>query len=457
MKAITLYSIGTRFAPILLTLGVVGYYFWFLERFAVNLPFYDDYGDVLQFILGVVKAADLPTALHYFFDPYVNHRTTASRLVFYAAYLVEGEINFRSLTLVGNLALPMILGLLYIRVRPQQYCWLILLPVALLLFQLRAYDIVNWAQPAFAFQFVWLYGFCCIYALHRVTIGKFVLAIVFATLACLTLASGQIVWLIGLASLLQQRFLQKSAAFSYAILWSLIAVAVLTLWHTQTGPAVIMAVDSSALFGHTPTIIELIVQYLQFFLVLLGGIAGDCRVFLGGTASDSNVVAATITGTVLIGALAVFSASSYSSRDIRLELCGWYIALSAAAVAFGRANFTPVEYALTSRYALSSVLMCCMLWVLVAMRIKKHQPLVLFLGVLVAGTFSMSSYRQYSVRVQQTTNQKIDAFNQYMSFSLLEGSRDILREAVSLGVYKPPPRPFPMRTASGEEESATPR
>ncbi len=153
----------------------------------------------------MVETADSPAgAIEEWFRQYNDHRTNASRLLVYGAYLVQGEVNFRTLTFLANLALPLILLLFYLSVRGEEYRWVFLLVSALLLLNLRSYTIVLWSQPAFAYYCVIFYAFACLFTLHKVTLPKFVLAAVLCTLATFTYASGQIVWLLGLASLLHQ-------------------------------------------------------------------------------------------------------------------------------------------------------------------------------------------------------------------------------------------------------------
>ena len=78
--------------------AVIAYYGWFLYQQAMNIPMADDITDVLGVISGILQARDGDTVLALLFEQHNDHRTLSSRLVFYAIYLVEGEVNFRTLT-----------------------------------------------------------------------------------------------------------------------------------------------------------------------------------------------------------------------------------------------------------------------------------------------------------------------------------------------------------------------
>ena len=329
----------------------------------------------------------------------------------------------------------MILVLLYIRIRQQQYTWLLLLPVALLLFQFRAFEIVLWAQAALAYFFVFLYGFCCIYALHNITAGRFALAIVFAVLTCFSLASGQLIWLLGLASLLHQSLTYKKVSAGYALCWAVIAALVLTLWHWNMVDVTASREGSAFLTDKTVglSLFAVAVHNVHFFLVLLGS-----------AVTSTSTLAASIAGAVLLSVLATVSISSCKDSDIRLELCSWYLVFSAAAIAVGRGKFFLADYALSSRYSIPSLLMFACVWLLIALRVKKYQPLILALGVVLAGIYSVTSYRTYPALLQTSVNSRIKLFNQGQHPVMLQDASATVREATALGIYNPPPSPQPL-------------
>jgi carbon starvation protein CstA len=119
-------------------MGAIGYYFWYLLRYALNIPYQDEIYDVLGFLSEIVKSEDWLTSLQLFFIKWNEHSTASSRLFYYLSYRLFGEVNFVTLTVLANTALPVFVGLLYLRLREHDYRWLILLPVVFMLFSFRA-------------------------------------------------------------------------------------------------------------------------------------------------------------------------------------------------------------------------------------------------------------------------------------------------------------------------------
>ena len=146
---------GRWLLPLLIT-AAVAYYFFFLYQHALNVPLGDDLYDVLQVLSGVISAPDASSGFDILYAQHNDHRTFASRLVYGATYLLTGEINFRTLTFIASLALPLLLTLLYLATPKNLPRLFILLPATLLLLQLRAYGIALWSMAAFAYFYVFL-------------------------------------------------------------------------------------------------------------------------------------------------------------------------------------------------------------------------------------------------------------------------------------------------------------
>lgn len=428
LKATTLSRIGIRWLPLSLLFVVTSYYFWFLYQNALNIPWEDDIYDVLKVVSDVTQSEDWRTSLQLLFSQHNDHRTMSSRLIYYASYLIQGELSFRTLIFLANLSLPLILGMFFLRVRHLRYRWLLLLPSALLLFQLRSYQITLWSMAAFAYFYVFLYGFCCIYCLNSVNRYRFFLALVFAIFANFTLASGQVVWVVGLMSLLHQRYVLRRISLAYALCWIFVAILVLALWKTGLETPL----TPQLILSH---ILDAPIHHIHYFFVLLGS-----------SISGSSIAVATVTGCVLMLALVFSSIKSIQSEDIRLELCCWYIVLSVAAVVLGRAYFTEVQYALNSRYSFPSVLMLSAVWLLVAINLNLRRPAFLLSITLLAGVYSVNSYMMYSEALQPYVDLKVKRHNRskHPAWTKPKGeASQIVAESVLLGIYKPPPRPMP--------------
>ena len=423
----------TQWLATLLAGMAVAVYGAFLYRYAPNIPLGDDITDVLQVLSDIKEAQGIGEVFPPLFEQVNDHRTLSSRLVYLVVYQLYGEINFRGLVFLANLALPILLWLLYLPLRQSGASVLVIVPAALLLFQLRAYGITLWSMAAFAYFYVYLYGFASLYCLHKVNWKKFSLAILFATLSTFSLASGQMIWLVGFASLLHQRLLLSRVSLWYLSVWLLTAAVVLVAWRIgletpNTASAVLEH------FFSTP------LKHIGYYLVLLGNVA-----------SEQQLVAAGLTGALLLMLLVLSSVRNFQQEDLRLELCAWFIALSVMAMVLGRAYFTPVEYALTTRYSFPSILLMATVWVTLAIRLTLQGRRTLALAMLLSSVYCINSYRIYSVALQPYLEKRIDEFNRgvHRRFGIsVQESNAIVARAVRLEIWTPPDRPHPLPNLS---------
>ncbi len=428
---------GRRLLCMLPLLIVAGFYFSYLYQHAVNVPVADDIYDVLQPLVQASSAENAKNSLQILYQQHTDHRTIASRLVYGALYLATGEVNFRTLNIIANLALLLLLVALYRMSAGTPRRLLVLLPAALLLLQLRAYDIIFWAMASFAYFYVFVYGFFCVLLLHNTSRRRFFAAVVMATLASFTLASGQMIWLIGLVSLAQQSLLRNSLPQRYLLWWLLCAVTILLLWRVddRIGAATLLA----NVF-HDPG------HHVLYTLTLLGS-----------AVTESSVAAAASVGGLMLIILCSCTLHRWREPDLRLELCCWFIVLSAMAVVLGR-GFATVDSGLISRYSFLSVLMLTSTWILLALRLRLSRWPLLLPAIGLALLYNAHSFQTYSLALQPDMAKRVDDFNRghYRAWPHpLKENKKIVAQAIELGIYSPPSRPLPpVSLAFGQSQRA---
>lgn len=414
--------------PTLVIATALAAYFGFLHAHAIDVPFADDIYDVLRVLVGVEQSASFSEQWSFLFAQHNDHRTLATRLVYLGVYKLQGEIDFRGLVFLANLALPAFLALFYAATREAPNRILVLAVAALVLLNLRCYGIVLWSMAAFAYFYVFLYGFLTIYALHRASPGGLLLAALFAGLSTFTLASGQLSWVIGVVYLLQQRYVRRRVPSWYLLLWLALAALVLFGWRYQLDtPNTPLAV-----IGH---LLEFPGHYVLYTLTLLGSFI-----------SESSVGLAAVAGATLLVGLTLATLRCYDSHDLRLVLCGWLVALSAAAVVLGRGHFTAVDYALSSRYGFPSVLMAGTTWMAFASCSLRRDSLWIPLAFMcLAAAYCAHSYQVHAAALQPYTEKRVQRFNNANFWAYgnpLRESNAIVQRAIERGIYSPPARPL---------------
>ena len=440
-----------RWLPLAAFCAVIAHHLWFVNSYAINVPHQDDIYDFVQFVSVVENADSAGDGFKALFNQYNDHRTSASRLVVFGVYLAEGELNFHTLTLVANLGLLLILLLFYLTVRKERYRWVYLLVAALLLLNFRYFKIILFSQAAFAYYYVCLYAFACIFTLHKVSGPRFLLAAVFCTLSSLTLASGHIVWLLGLVSLMHQCLVSGRRSLMWPAMWLLFAAVILTLWYADftqgiyritseliannrdNSPATASEFLSRALVD--PTIKQVLTQYAAFFLVILGSAPIYFSTLGAGTA-----------GFAILAVLLFVTLKCYKHDDIRHALYCWFLVAFAAAATVGRALLTTPEYVLTHRYSFISALLVCTLGLLLQVRFALVRTPAVLLVLLLAVTYWSWSNFHFKPLFQDHMNQRHSIFNNGHFPVVLTpvGESDVIvNKAISDGIYNPPCRPFP--------------
>gem|GEM_PF-6102651 len=200
-------------------LPIVGFaYTW--NRFAINIPFWDDLFVIENSVLPINQAVGFTEKLHYWFGWYTQteHRIVYNRFVFWLIHALQGEVNYRTAMVIGNLSL-LGLSLFYFRLfftlrLPIRYA----LPGPFLFFGLASYANQFWGMGALSNFTVLLFVVGCLWFVVQETTRGFGLAVFFALAASLTLGSGLLVWAVGLLLLFFQRRYAALTAWTFLTL-----------------------------------------------------------------------------------------------------------------------------------------------------------------------------------------------------------------------------------------------
>ena len=443
-------EILTRWLPLLAFCAVLAHNFWYVNGNAINIPHQDDIYDFVQFVSVVENTGSTSERFKVLFSQYNDHRTSATRALVYGIYLVEGELNFHTLTLVANLGLWLILFLFYLTVRKEKYRWVYLLISSLLLLHLRYVEITLFSQGAFAYYYVCVYAFACILMLHRVSGPKFLLAAVFCTLSSLTLASGQIAWLLGFVTLSHQCLVNRRSLM-WPMVWLLTAAVMLMLWHSgftdvphKITSDMLAKHDESIELSNSvgwgksaiidPDYMQTLTRYAAFFLVLLGSGLVYFSEFSAG-----------VFGFIVLAALLFVTLKFSKHDDIRLALFCWFLVGFSAAVTVGRSLIAGPEYILSSRYTFISALLLCTLVLLLQVRFASKRPALLLLLIPAVMYWSYFNF-YFEARSERYMQGRYLEFNRgrFPVILMPAGeSEKIVNEAISAGIYNPPCRPLP--------------
>ena len=416
-----------------LVLGAVLVYAFFIAVRALDVPFHDDVLDVLDFTLRFEDAASLREKLHVLLAQYNDHRTTAARVVYVLQRAIAGEIDFRTLTFVANAAIPL-LALCCALAVPRGWRLLALALATLLTCHPRGREFLFWPMSGLAFHGVILWGLACLLLLQRRGVASFVLAALAAGAAMLSLSSGQLAWIAGAAALLAALWRGEAGAPARLAAWLALSGVSLALFHLGfANPNPVSKLLAFALA--TP------LHHAHYVLVLLGS-----------APAFGSLAVATGAGAALLLSLALLTPAQLRRERPALVLFAWYLVLSVAALALGRAPYSQVDYALDPRYGVFSMSLVVVLLLLLVQRFGLHRGRAPYALLALALLYCVAAYAAWTERTDEVLRRRVAAYNggSYWVFGFpLQRTNAIVAEAVRRGIYSPPPRPL---RAHGEAE-----
>jgi hypothetical protein len=400
-------------------------YIWLLYTRALNIPYHDDILDILGFLLDFTGSQSISEKFNSWVAPHNVHRTLVSRFVYYLVFVLDGEVNFRTLSFVANLALP-ILILFYCKLLKEKKSTMFFFLIAgLVLFQPRAYGVIFWPMSAFGFFYSLLYSLAALYFLSVPSSRNFSIAILFALAANYTLASGQLVWLIGFFYLLYRCIFSGEYSRSYLVVWVVIAIISVLAYHSGGDERS----SFSVLFNFTA---DSLAHQFRYLLVLLGS----------GFAFGSVQVSLAI-GSLFLFFLIFISCYGFRSQlPVSCFFC-WLIVLSCISVAMGRGPISTLEYALMPRYSFASLNLFLAILVTAenywSFNNLKLQGVLLVVLVI----FFCGSYYNYLPDLNQHLEKRkrqyeVGRFWVYGRPGKV--TNDLVKQSIERGIYHPPSR-----------------
>lgn len=425
---------------------------WYASRvfpWGLDIPHRDDFQDILEFIIAVNNASDWAQVKSALFDQHADHLTTASRLGYYLVFLVQGHVNFPTLAYVSHIGLIMLMALYWLQSEgSEKHKSMVLVALALLLFQPRAYTLMNWPMASFGFFFEYGYTLA---TLHFVSRGKhisFLFAIAAGVLATFTMSIGQLVWPLGLIALFLRRSETDLPVKTYIIVWLCAAALVLSFFYSIFAPALPMRVMIEYAINKP-------LVALQMLLATSGSAVGM-----------GNLLASQILGAIAWVASAMFIINGLRNKLGTLHLFLLFNLAVFGIITLGRVfaiemwvmvNLDTV--ALLPRYSFASL----NLWVTLTLLCWNHYAsasldstpnqlagerngqsarLPLLLLAICLG-FNILSWRVFEPQLIAHHDRRVSDFNRYG----LEPGRGVpfeasARAAAKEGIYVPPERPY---------------
>lgn len=227
---------SSKIRPILNTLTAIlllvaaGSFYRFVFYNAVNVPYFDDLA-YLEYILEFKNAPDPLSFGGLFLDKHNGHGVLTAKLAFWIHYLIQGEVNYRSLIISSSFLVLLIFAFFALVVRKNKLPWMYCLPPGLLLFTPAYYENIFWAAASWQYTASIVTGLAMYFCLARKGTFWLASAIVLGFVTTYTNGNGLIGFLVGLLIPLLQENYRK------AIIWfiSVVLTAVIFYWYYPYG------------------------------------------------------------------------------------------------------------------------------------------------------------------------------------------------------------------------------
>jgi hypothetical protein len=419
-----------------------------LARDLLNIPFYDEYDAVLNFLNHIVAVNGISAKASYFLAAQHNeYKLFLLHGLAWCEFSLSGHIDFWILSVIGN-GFVLLLGvLLWMMFLPGQKDMVVrvtlFIPVSWLLFQLQYWENLDWAASSLQHLAVLPFALGAIYLLLRGGRVAFISALLFVILAIGSDGNGLLVIPIGAAILALGRHYKRVAG------WLLISAGCLAAYafgYTARLPQAVPSQSAVSTSHHFNPAYAL--------------------AFIGSAASFPLKSASFLLGILLCIFFGYMARRGYIRKNPLVSWCVLFLVLTAIGVAGLRSGFG-VEQAVVSRYTIYSALLLIFAWFAIVEEILQHgftSPFhsdIFLCAMLIVVPFSLAMDLGGWMQIERRERALVKAMAAYEhptspgsqmgpSPPLMNETADpvtelfnrqvrpILSESIKLGVYRPP-------------------
>ena len=338
-------------------------YWYVVFKYAVDAPYYDDYGAVLGSLNNFLSKPGLLSRLHVLFSQHNEHRIVFDRVVELVDYYIFSRINFIHMIVVGDIGLVLMTALVLVylikrRVRPLNVAI-----VVVTMFTLCQYELMTYAMTSIQQYYGLFFSLTAIFFFtDSDSVADFIAGLCFATAASFTSGGGLIVFPV---MLLYFAFSKDRKRLLVVSLYGVLVFYVyFILLHYQSTP---INTASRIYAFHHP------LAYIHYILLFIGNLSPRPA----GIALYLPLVA----GIILL-LLAVHISVLYWSRrkEPFLFFSILFICATAAAAGLSRISLGVGE-AVASRYSINSSMLLVLVISYYVIAYKENMSVFLFLNI----------------------------------------------------------------------------
>jgi len=399
-----------KIAVVILFLFPFILYFYHVIKYSVNVPYWDDY-TAMDNLLSFLEIKTILPKIKYLFRQHNEHRVVFDRIVFLAQYYVFGTLNFKQLSLFGNLGwILAVFVLIFTFHKEYDLPYFYLLPIP--------YILLNFVQseemffPMASIQFYWSILFTVLFILSLVY-ERIFLSIFIFLIALFTSGGALVLFPLGIIFFLYKHNVKGLGFFGTA---ATILIFVY-FYHYESVPYHPSVYNSFVNFEQTIT----------YFFAFLGNFTTSYE-----TALTFGIISSFVIIFLIIR----------QTENLFAPLLIGYISLTAIATALTRSGFG-LNQALSSRYTpFSLILLVCIYFLVLTSagkNILKRRFFFLFLVLVMTYFFGILLKIDLSESFERQKAEKLFGIASYLNgdnSNLAHQYKDVVANILSSSIEK---------------------
>ncbi len=398
-----LKNVTEKYSWQLLLLIILPSYFFAVNLFAINIPNYDDYDQILHTIKSINDENQHSNYANVLLKKANEHYIVLTKLVSLIFVQFFGEIDFRKFILLNSISSTLLFFFVFRYVLSTRSS--LFLFVVLLFWFTPLYRVTNWSI-AITHIYVIFFSILSLWFANKNKIYGLVLSFVFAVLASFTGGSGFLVFL-PLLGIIFFKHEKKTLLFSMPFIFGFLG----------------LIISSHKTQAHKPNIFKYFFEeplsVILYFLNLLGSCFKD---FYG----DVHIVGVLIGVIVLLSILCVFHLCKYRIQEkdyLSLSILTYFI-LTFLLISASRA-YQGMELATSNRYQIY----VAMFFIVLLDFIMKNIPMLSNrITILLGLCFSLFFIKRYKINYDLMTNERA---------VLMEGMTNYLENSSGSSLFHP--------------------
>ncbi len=329
----------------------IALFFGFLWKFAVNIPFADDYNTIVIFSIRWLDTKDWITKFSMLFESWNEYKIVFDHIVTAISLSLTGQFNIKALIFIGNLAIPAILLGLFSAFGVKKDKFFYFIPATFLLFQPMYSENMFWAMASLSNFWVMGFGILSLALLDhdsKFRIFYLFIAIFLAVLAYFTQKNGILFLILAPAILIYRKRYFEAVVFAFFSFAAAVFYYFYPVRSTSEG-AFIMGFLNPSVLGN---------NILYFFTFLGNNFGTNFSAKFSSGADIAHLISKALPATagILVTGYFIFLTFSGYWKENPFAYSLWLFFLGTAFfAAFSSRGTFGVDSALSSRYRVATI------------------------------------------------------------------------------------------------------